>query len=592
MKTHMVCKTSRGPGILQMIMFILAMISAGPLAPAADADLKNNSGSYKDDNIFYGPETLTANEKQNLRKRVNQLHKSYDSEERMITKRIRGYNYHTDATEGLFHDTRASFNYARSLLDLGDEQYTQRAFDIIEKTISLQDQDPDSPYCGVWPYYKQEPLATKKSPVDRNWADFNAVSLLDVWMGHQERIPEELKKKIKKSLILAAESIQRRNVRLGYTNIAIMGTYVTYVVSHLFDLDEMQEYAHNRLKQFYDYTLEKGGFSEYNSPTYTMTALNELSRMEKHIIEESARQRIESLSYIGWEMVARHYHKPTGQWAGPHSRTYGTLRGASFYEDNKHRIPDALSSYFSTPIYPRSEMDIFEVDKPQIIGTCYLTENYALSTVNRSSLWNQRRPFLVYWGDRNQPRYLRARFLNDHYDFSSATFFSQQKENVILAGINFVTDGGDKHISIGRLKEGRFSAKDLRLRFEFGNVVNPDLEIPSSKNGLFSFRVDDLQFNIQLFLSLFDGLNGHWEKGGNDRNSWIDFVIYSGDDRDFNLSQVNEAILGFTFSIATEQDKVSDDKPAYIMKNGMMNASWNGLELEIPIKPLPRPNHL
>ena len=103
----------------------------------------------------------------------------------MITKQIRGYNYHTDATEGLFHDTRASFHYAVDLLDLGDAQYTQRAFDIIEK---------------------------------------------------------------------------------------------------------------------------------------------------------SARQKIDSLYYIGWEMIARHYHKPTGQWAGPHSRTYGTLTGSSFYENNKQGI--------------------------------------------------------------------------------------------------------------------------------------------------------------------------------------------------------------------------------------------------------------
>jgi len=221
-----------------------------------------------------------------------------------------------------------------------------------------------------------------------------------------------------------------------------------------------------------------------------------------------------------------------------------------------------------------------------------LTEKYALSTANRSSLWNQRRPFLVYWGDINQPKYLQVRFLHDLYDFSSATFLSQQIENKVLAGINFVTDGGDKHISIDRLKEGQFSAKDLRLRFEFGNVGNSELEIPSSKNDLISFKVDDLQFNIHLYLSLFDGLNGHWEKGGEDKNSWIDFVIYSGGDRDFNLSQVKEAILGYTFSMGTEQDKVSDIKPEYIIENGIMNASWNGLRLEIPVKPLPRPNHL
>jgi hypothetical protein len=594
--------------LITLLVCITIILSCGTVKKS-----NQGLGSYQDEYIIFEPISLTENEKQILRNHVNQLHERYDPEAKMLTRTLTGYNYHTDAEIGVFHEVRASFSYAVALLDLGDDQYTQRAFDIIKKTITLQDQDTSSRSCGVWPYYLEEPLATKKSPIDFNWADFNAVSLLDVWMGHQERIPEELKKTIKESLILAAKSVQRRNVGPSYTNIAIMGTYVTYLVSHLFDLPEMQEYANNRLHRFYDYTLEKGGFSEYNSPTYTIVSLDELHRMQRHIINEEAKTIIDALYSMGWEMIARHYHNPSGQWAGPHSRSYSTLTRPSFYAilneasngalkfpvqeprwnvKIKHKMPDKLLSYFLTPTYPRSEIDIFEVNKPEIIGTSYLTEKYALSTANRSSLWNQRRPFLVYWGDINKPKYIQIRFLHDLYDFSSATFFSQQKDNKVLAGINFVTDGGDKHISIDRLKDGQFIAKDLRLRFEFGNVGNSELEIPSLKNNLFSFKVDDLQFNIQLYLSRFDGLNGHWEKGGDDKNSWIDFVIYSGGDRNFNLSQVNEAILGYTFSIGTEQDKVLDDKPAFIMKNGIMNASWNELELEIPIKPLPRPNHL
>ncbi|GAI21918.1 unnamed protein product, partial [marine sediment metagenome] len=287
---------------------------------------------------------------------------------------------------------RGSFVYAVLLLDVGDKQYTQRAFDVIEKTISIQDQEPNSKSCGVWPYYMEEPLATKKAPIDYNWADFNAVSLLDVWMGHQKEIPDALKPIIKNSIILAAKAVQKRNCQPGYTNIAIMGTYVTYMVSHLFDLQEMKDYAQKRLKTFYDYTLDKGGFSEYNSPTYTIVALDELDRMKRHIVEPSAKQMIDSLYSIGWEMIARHYHQPTGQWAGPHSRSYSSLVRPSFYailkegsngkivtgiEEKrrdvkiKHQIPEYLLHYFLSPEYPRTENDVFEKVEPQVIGTCY-----------------------------------------------------------------------------------------------------------------------------------------------------------------------------------------------------------------------------
>ena len=493
---------------------------------------KGNSGFIK-----YQPVQLTPSEKQTLKETLKELHERYDPEEKMITSTLHGYNYHTDAESGVFHDIRSSFSYAVSLLDLGDKQYTQRAFDVIEKTISLQDQDTTSRSCGVWPYYQEEPLATKKTPIDYNWADFNAVYLLDVWMGHQEEIPSALKPTIKNSIILAAKAIKKRNCQPGYTNIAIMGIYVTYMVSHLFDLPEMQEYAQNRMKKFYDYTLDKGGFTEYNSPTYTFTALDELYHMKMHIMEPSAKQMIDSLYSIGWEMIAKHYHQPTGQWAGPHCRSYSTLVSPSFYAilkegsngkvvtgiegkrrdmKIKHQIPEYLLHYFLSPKYPRTEIDTFEKVSPKIIGTTYLTVRYVLSTANLSSFWNQRRPFLAYWGDLKNPKYLQVRFLHDDYDFTSVNFQSQQKDGKVLAGISFSTNGGDKHPSFDRLKDGKFKAKDLRLRFEFGNVKTEDLPIPASDNAI-SISFSGLQFDLQLYQIIFDQFKGHWEKGGNER---------------------------------------------------------------------------
>ncbi len=562
---------------------------------------------YRNAYIQYQTVMLSPDEKLIVAESLQGMHEKYDPEIKMLTSKLNGYNYHTDASTGVFHQVRSSFSYAVLLLDLGDEKYTQRAFDVIEKTITLQDQDSTSKSCGVWPYYMEEPLATKKSPIDYNWADFNAVSLLDVWMGHENQIPADLKPKIKNALILAARSIQKRNMGPGYTNIAIMGTYVTYMVSHLFDLPEMKTYAQNRLKTFYDYTLDKGGFSEYNSPTYTIVALDELFRMKRHIIEPVAKQQIDSLYSIGWQTIARHYHQPSGQWAGPHSRSYNTLVQPTFYAilkeasngridvgtqvkrsdvKIKHQIPEYLMHYFLSPEYPRIEKDVFEKLDPQTTGTCYLAKDFALSTANRSSMWNQRRPFLVYWGTPQSPKYLQVRFLHDEYDFSSATMFCQQNENKVLAGINFVSNGGDKHISIDRLKDGKFVAKDLRLRFEFGNIANNEvLAIPASTNAPFNFTADQMQFSCQLYFAEFNGLKGHWEKGGNGKNSWLDFVFYSGTETEFDLTKITRALCGFTFSIDPVGQKAVMKKATTSEKEGVLKVEWNEMELEIPVKP-------
>ena len=571
--------------------------------------------NYSDGMIQYQKVHLNDDEKKIVSESIAGMHARYDSTEMMLTKKLSGYNYHTDASSGVFHEVRSSFSYAILLLDLSDDRYTQRAFDLIGKTITLQDQDKTSKSCGVWPYYKEEPLASKKAPIDFNWADFNAVSLLDVWLGHQSRIPEKLKPAIQNALILAARSIQKRNVGLGYTNIAIMGTYVTYMVSHLFNLPEMNEYASARLKRFYDYTLDKGGFSEYNSPTYTIVALDELFRMKSHIVEPVAKQQIDSLYSIGWEIIARHYHQPTGQWAGPHSRSYSTLVKPSFYailkeasngkidtgiEEKrsdvkiKHQIPGHLMHYFLSPDYPRTESDIFEKVEPQTTGTSYLANNYALSTANRSSLWNQRRPFLAYWGSIKEPKYLQVRFLHDDYDFSAACFFTQQKENKVLAGINFISNGGDKHISIDRLKDGKFTAKDLRLRFELGNVGSlSELTLPVTVNASFSFALDDLNFNLQLYQSDFADYKGHWEKGGDGKTSWIDFIFYSGVETEFDLTKINRAALGFTFSIESVVNNQKAEQPQILEKEGNLSVKWNNFVLELPVKPTaPKNNFL
>ncbi len=148
---------------------------------------------YNDGYISYEEEVLSESQKERLAANLMSLHERYDPKEQMLTQRLTGWNYHTDADSGVYHDVRASLYYAIDLLRLNKEEYTQRAFDIVKKVISLQDTITSSPSCGVWPYFMEEPLATKKSPIDYNWADFNAVSLLEIVLKYGKRIPMDFR---------------------------------------------------------------------------------------------------------------------------------------------------------------------------------------------------------------------------------------------------------------------------------------------------------------------------------------------------------------------------------------------------------------
>ena len=563
------------------------------------------------ENIQYSAVKLSKEEKNALTKTVEGVHPNYDPIERMVLTTLNGYNYHTDATSGRLHQLRGSFSYALDLLDLGDKQYEQRAFDILEKCISLQDTLSGSKTKGIWGYYLEEPLATKKSPPDFNWADFNGATLLEVWMGHHAKIPERMKPIIQRSLILAAQSIEKRNITMSYTNIAIMGTYVTYMVGHIFDDANLKAYSTDRLKRFYNHTLEKGGFTEYNSPTYTIIAIDELSRMKEHIIDPNAKQMIDKLYYTGWETIAKHYHTPTGQWLGPHSRAYNSTLQNSFYDlinraskgaielkpnltftysRLKHSIPKDLYPYFQSGKYPKTQKEVFELVEPKIEGTSFMTPQYALATASRSSMWNQRRPFLAYWGTVQQPKYLQVRFLHDNYDFSSASFYSQQKDNNVLAAINLNLGGGDKHISIDRMTTGKFKAKDLRIRFEFGKQTSEIL--PKKNDQAIDAMVDDLKMSVQLYKAVFDKYEGRWEKGSDKNGAWWDYVIYNGVEVEFDLKTIKEAVWGFTFSIGNSTETLPNGTPKVSETAGKLKATWQGLDLEIPTIILPLPKNL
>jgi hypothetical protein len=255
----------------------------------------------------------------------------------------------------------------------------------------------------------------------------------------------------------------------------------------------------------------------------------------------------------------------------------------------KHHIPAYLLPYFLSPEYPRIEKETFNRNEPAVEGVCLLTEQYTLGSVNRSNMWKQRRPFLAYWGTPQQPSYLQLRFLHDDYDFCAANYYSRQNENKILATLTFSTNGGDKHVRNDDLVNGVFQARDLRLRFEFGNVKIEDLKTPAAIHQAVSFQIQNISFTLQLFYASFGDYRGHWEKGGDGTVSWIDYVLYSGEETTIRLPEMNSAALGFVFSMG---ETVSADTVSFSEQAGVLSVQWEEMELVTPVKPKEKEENL
>ncbi len=549
--------------------------------------------------------TLTPGQKAQLAKAIEPLHAQYDPAERMLRKPFSSPGYHTTLKGGTVHPTRPALDYAIALLDTGEERWLGRACDILTRVISLQDQNPASKTYGIWSWFLEEPLE-KMSPPDWNWADFCGTALLQAALYHRDRLPEKLRADLDAAIQHAARSVQRRNVGPDYTNIAIMGTYVTLVTAELYAIEDLRQYALARWRRFHAQTMQTRAFSEYNSPTYTIVALKEIGRIRLHARDAEALRLTEDVYRVAWQEIADHFHPPTRQWAGPHSRAYRTLLGneplaiiqrgtagrVNFGVDNasldEHRLPlpcpAELEPFFTSLKEPRTLVKTFSRGTPPVVGTTYLHPAFALGSVNRGDLWNQRRSLLAYWGTPQKPSYLHLRFLHDGYDFSAAQFFSVQDQGAVLAGINFAVNGGDTHVSLDRLKNGTFKARDLRLRFEFGGAAaETQFKAPRSLPEPARLRFGDVRIDLAVPVASFDQAIGQWEAGTGKGTSHLDVVLYSGPERQFNLNDIAAVVLGLAVRFA------DNDQPAPIVAanvaDGRLTLGWDRLGLSLAVRP-------
>ncbi len=536
-----------------------------------------------------------------LERALAAAHANYNPAEQMTRRPFSSPGYHTALTGGMVHPTRDSIGYAVGLLDTGKPEHLERAVAIVRRIVALQDTDPASRTYGIWSWFLEEPLP-KMSPPDWNWADFIGTQLLQIARDHRARLPADLAAQVDAAIRHACAAIKKRNVGPGYTNIAIMGAYVTLFGGELLDLPEFRDYGRDRLRRFHAYTVENGSFEEYNSPTYTIVALHELSRLAAHVRDAESRPLIDELVRRAWTEIATHFHAPTRQWAGPHSRAYRSLLNDSTFaqiqrgtagrvafgvpENDRESIrlplacPPDLEPLFTSLPAPRTVTQTF-IKRTGTVGTTYLHPHYALGSVNHGDLWNQRRALIAYFGPAAQPGYLHLRFLKNNYDFSSALLHSAQREGLVVGAVDFLTNGGDTHISLQRVKDATITARDLRLRFELGGSGRTAAVRLTGENTA-TIAAGDLTFHVTLARARFGDLTGTFSTGHERDLRFLDVVLHAGAERTFKLTELQEAILAFVLSVGPHP------APSVATANGQLTLAVDGLSATARLAPYKR----
>ncbi|CAF3528898.1 unnamed protein product [Rotaria sp. Silwood1] len=378
------------------------------------------------------------------------------------------------------------------------------------------------------------------------------------------------------ALMHAVRSIQRRNVGPSYTNIAIMGTHVTLVVSDIYNITDLHQYVLRRLRIFANYTKVNGEFEEYNSPSYTVVALEELERLKMHAVVTEAQQLA--------------------------SRSYRTMQGDGHVRFLKRSLRNELDSRLPLPVpndlkpsfasnitIPHTVTNTYTKDvsstRPGLVGTTYLDVSWTVGSINWSEMWNQRRPLVAYWSTKGKTSYFQLRFLHDGNDFSDAQFFSVQKQDRVLAGLVLATDDHDKHINLDKIKNATIVASDCRLRFGIGgsDAANATITIPIVTNPI-KLKFDNMSLQFALPNILFDNNSTqYFNVQGNKDQVYIDYILFNGAKQTIKLDTLKTVIVIVTVQFSNGENLWSQSMTT--LQGNFMQTKWQDLCLATQTKP-------
>lgn len=222
------------------------------------------------------------------------------------------------------HIVRESTYYALGLLARGE---SERAAGVLGAVLDQQIDAPGEVYHGTFLRYTEE-VHPKAGAVewidyDPNWRDFIGTGFALALIYFSDRLPDNLIRRIDRSLRLAVEGTLARVVRPGYTNIALMDAYLLHFAGQRLDEPDWCTAGETLAQQVYTLFSENEAFEEYNSPTYYGTDLYALALWRGFSGSALLRELGAKMEAALWHDIAAFYHAGMRNIAGPWDRSYG-----------------------------------------------------------------------------------------------------------------------------------------------------------------------------------------------------------------------------------------------------------------------------
>lgn len=361
----------------------------------------------------------------------------YDPEARLLLLPPSQFSVHTALRDGLVHPYRESATYALALLE---SDRADLACDVLRQVITGQDTDPDSPTCGVWSYYAEEPLGAMRRP-DHNWADF---------LGQELAL------------------VEYNSPTYWLVTITAMSA-----ISQLIDDADAARTATGLVELLWRHFAAR-----WHVPTGQLAG-----PMSRAYSNDTA----ESPALLGFLTKAVDTRPPFDLASWEDANDPACHLGLVATALLRPQAPSDVVNRLTTLADPVERRELFRVEEPHQVGTTWLDHTHAVGSVSRADMWLQRRNLMGYWslpGDqpwKQAARYVRLRLLKDDVDFVSGDFSSVQHRNHVLWQIGIASPGGDRHVHRDVIHAGDpIRLSTLRARFELHTGASSDIHINGS----------------------------------------------------------------------------------------------------------------
>ena len=388
-------------------------------------------------------ETLDRRSQQLYADGYRELREAFDPDAGMI--RI-------DTGLGEYHDPRGSLAYATCLLREGGSENLALAEEGIDRVLSMQETRPGNAHFGNFRWFLEEEVVA-----DLNAVEFMLEVLAQIMLRFGGRLSPRLRDRIREAMRLGLQEIERLDVQLSYTNIALLDIHNSILCGQILGDRHHEERGRRKLDAWIAFTARSGAPHEYNSPTYLGVDLGALASLAEHARHPETALKARLMEERLWLHAASRFHRPTCQLAGPHCRAYrrDTVGAGGFLKVVLYKELGYAELRRPTPYYPWQSEEahvsvalgryhlpdyvraLFEEKPPEwqvretadvASGTdltSFLTAHYCLGTASRSyevgeppEAWPQFNAAILYYRREEAPGYgvLYTRYAVNEYE--------------------------------------------------------------------------------------------------------------------------------------------------------------------------------